>query len=135
MKKLKDVFITESRFYGQVYTNPDNCMSYDVPKLTYYAKDSFEIQEVPLNQLLMSKSDEKHGSKEFKKQSNEIEISPILVVELESGRLQIADGNHRAYKAMEASWETIPAYVIPFGELPECALSEPETGKEVNKDG
>jgi ParB-like chromosome segregation protein Spo0J len=121
MKKLKDVFITESRFHGQVYTAPDG-RQFDVPKLTYWAQEFLDITDVRPKDLLMSKSDEKHGSKEFKQHADEIKISPIVVVELEDGRLQIADGNHRAWKAMEAQMKRMPAYVIPWEDLPDCAL-------------
>ena len=117
---LRSVF--ESVFHGQVYTLDG--VGYDVPKLTYYAQDNYPAVDIPLFDLMMSKSDEKHGSKEFKKHAKKVNHKefPIVVVLRNDGKLQIADGNHRAWRAADEGEETIKGYVIPQDELPSDAI-------------
>lgn len=122
--KLTKVF--ESVFHGQVYEL--NGKGYDVPKLTYWAEENIEATDISLKDLTMSKSDEKHGSKGFKKHAKKVSLNkfPIVCVKRNDGKLQIADGNHRAWKAADAGEETISGYIIPEDQLPQEALVEPE---------
>lgn len=122
--KLTKVF--ESVFHGQVYEL--NGKGYDVPELTYWCAENLDPQEIPLSDLMMSKSDEKHGSKEFKKHAKGVSVNkfPIVVVARSDGKLQIADGNHRAFKAASLGKETIEGYVIPEDQLPDSALAGEE---------
>lgn len=117
-------FVFESVFYGQVYTLDG--VGYDVPRLTAWAKENIPVEDIPLGDLIMSKSDEKHGSKEFKKHAKKVNHKkfPIVTVRLEDGRIQIADGNHRAWKAIDAGEETIQGYVIPYDQMPDEARVE-----------
>lgn len=117
---LKKVF--ESVFHGQVYTL--NGIGYDVPKLTYYAQENYPVEDIVLDQLIMSKSDEKHGSKEFIDHAKKVNVKkfPIVTVALNDGGIQIADGNHRAWKAKMGGNETIAGYVIPEDEMPAEAI-------------
>lgn len=128
--KLTKVF--EFVFHGQVYELDGR--EYDVPKLTHWAEENVEVQDIPLTDLTMSKSDEKHGSKKFKKHAKKVDHKgfPIVCVLRDDGKIQIADGNHRAWKAAAAGEETIKGYVIPQADLPEDSLVEPEDeeGKE-----
>lgn len=122
--KLTKVF--ESVFHGQVYEL--NGKGYDVPELTYWCVENLDSQDIPLADLTMSKSDEKHGSKEFKKHAAKVNHKkfPIVVVARSDGKLQIADGNHRAFKAAAAGEKTIEGYIIPEDQLPESALAGEE---------
>ena len=122
--KLTKVF--ESVFHGQVYEL--NGKGYDVPELTYWCAENIDPQDIPLSKLTMSKSDEEHGSKEFKKHTKKVSVNrfPIVVVALNDGSLQIADGNHRAFKAAGLGMETIEGYVIPEDQLPDSALASEE---------
>jgi hypothetical protein len=120
--KLTKVF--ESVFHGQVYEL--NGKGYDVPKLTYWAEANVPETAIPLKDLTMSKSDEKHGTKEFKKHAKKVDHKgfPIVCVQRADGKIQIADGNHRAWKAAEAGDEMIQGYVVPEDQLPDEALAE-----------
>lgn len=121
---MKSVF--ESVFHGQVYELDGK--RYDVPKLTYWAEENVPVSDIPLSSLMMSKSDEKHGSKEFKKHAKKVDHKgfPIVCVMRSDGSIQIADGNHRAWKAAEAGEKTIAGYVIPHDKMPEEAQVEEE---------
>ncbi len=118
--------VFESVFHGQVYEI--NGVGYDVPELTYWCHENLDPEQIPLDQLIMSKSDEKHGSKEFKKHAKKVDHKkfPIVVVRRRDGTLQIADGNHRAYKAMSHGEKTIEGYVVPEESLPPSAIAQEE---------
>lgn len=126
--KLTRVF--ESRFHGQVYTL--NGVGYDVPKLTYWCRDNLPALDIPLASLWMSKSDEKHGSDDFKKHAKEIkkDSPPIVTVLRNDGKLQIADGNHRAWNAAEDGSETIKGYIVPEADLPKEAIVDKEENEK-----
>lgn len=131
LPKMSQVF--ESRFHGQVYTIDG--AGYDVPKLTYWCQDNVPVEDIPLAELTMSKSDEKHGSKEFEKHAADLEqdpeeVPPIVVVARDDGTLQIADGNHRAWNAASTGQETIRGHVVAQGQLPDEALVEPKKEKK-----
>ena len=120
LPRLDAVF--ESVFHGQVYVL--NGIGYDVPKLTFWAEDHLEAEDIPLKSLTMSKSDEKHGSEDFKKHAKKVDHKkfPIVCVVRNDGKIQIADGNHRAWKAAEKGAETIMGYLIPEDDLPAEAI-------------
>lgn len=122
MPKLGKVF--ESVFHGQVYRLDG--VGYDVPKLTYYCRDNIPEEDVPLADLHMSQSDEEHGSREFVKHAKKTNPNkfPIVVVRLRDGNLQIADGNHRAWKAAASGEKTIRGHVIDQDDLPDEAVVE-----------
>lgn len=128
LPKLSQVF--ESVFHGQVYELDG--VGYDVPKLTYFAEDNYPAIDIPLKDLTMSKSDEKHGSKEFKKHAKKVKhkVFPIVTVSRNDGTLQIADGNHRAWRAAEEGELTIKGYIIPQDELPTNAIVDDGDGHE-----
>lgn len=115
----------ESVFYGQVYSCGGR--NYDVPLLTAWCKENLDVSDIPLASLTMSHSDEKHGSDEFKAHAQEVSVDefPIVVVALDDGRLQIADGNHRAWKAAASGRDTIRGYIANQAELPESAWIGP----------
>jgi len=122
--RLTKVF--KSVFHGQVYEL--NGKGYDVPELTYWCVENLDLRNIPLVDLTMSKSDEKHASKEFKKHARKVDHKgyPIVVVARSDGKLQIADGNHRAFKAASAGEKTIEGYIIPEDQLPDSALAGEE---------
>ncbi len=130
---LKSVF--ESVFHGQVYELDG--VGYDVPKLTYFAEENYPAIDIPLKDLTMSKSDEKHGSKEFKKHAKKVKhkVFPIVTVSRNDGILQIADGNHRAWRAAEEGELTIKGYIIPQDELPTDAIVDDENTDRDEPDG
>lgn len=122
MKFPKLTKLFESVFHGQVYELDG--IGYDVPTLTYWCRDNLPVLDIPLNSLTMSKSDEKHGSKSFKKHAKKVDHKgfPIVCVLRNDGLLQIADGNHRAWKAADAGDETIKGHIIPQDDLPQEAI-------------
>ncbi len=107
----------ESVFYGQVYDL--HGFGFDVPKLTQWCADHLIVRDIPLSALTMSRSDEKHGSEEFKQHVAAVDHKtfPIVTLRRKEGNIQIVDGNHRAWKAADMGENTIQGYIIPDEEM------------------
>lgn len=122
MISIKQLY-SESVFVGQRYLAPDG-FEYDVPGLTAWCQENLVATDIPLASLSMSRSDEKHGSKEFKRHADRVDYArfPIVVCQHEDGTLQIADGNHRAWKAADAGEQIISGYIVPEDMLPAMAI-------------
>jgi hypothetical protein len=122
MISIKNVFV-ESVFIGQRYLAPDG-QEYDVPALTAWCQENLPVMDIPLASLIMSRSDEEHGSKEFKKHAAKVDYDrfPIVTCLRSDGSIQIADGNHRAWSAADDGRETIRGYVVPESSLPSGAI-------------
>ena len=108
---------------------------WNIGKVHDYAVESHPVQSIPVKSLahLLKpgsglKAGEPLGSGAFKARAARAVMHPILLVKHPKHGLDLIDGSHRLHKAIANGDTHIQARVIPYGQLPDEALtSEPTT--------
>lgn len=107
-----------------IYLGGDGAF-YDILRLILWAEKSCIIQELYVEDLMLSyedgSSEEPDGSAEFIDRALQTEDYPLLVTDLGEGDYELIDGRHRFWKALHLGQTTVKCYLIPE-DLPIAAL-------------
>lgn len=113
---------------NQVYGDNESGKGWNVGQLVSHAQSNHPAQDFDLSHLSHLfqnhtgfKADEPINSPAFNTRSEASDLKyPIVVMGQADGGYHIADGSHRAWKALNSGQKTIKAHVIPYGsKMPE----------------
>jgi hypothetical protein len=118
-----------SVLFKQSYS--DKRGKYNIGRLhQWIVKQKLKPEKIPIRFLLWSMkkghSDEPLGSRGFVRRANRAQMSPIIAMikPERPGKLSIADGRHRVYKAWKRGDSYVLGYVLHRYRLPKSARVE-----------